>query len=98
MSANPCAAVNSMGYRLRLSSQRRPHAAVRNPGKLNAGMGVEHREAVDLVYAGVEVASEVRQHGALQIFIFEIERSPLSRTASVHEVMTQGVGIIEESA
>ena len=44
------------------------------------------------------MASKIGQHAALEVFIFQIERSPLSRDAPVHQTVTQGVGIIEERA
>jgi len=45
--------------KIELNAKSRPHAAVSNARKLNAGICVEHRGTVDLVNAGVEVASEV---------------------------------------
>ena len=84
--------------KIKLNSQRRPHAAICNARKLDSWIRIKHRCAIDLVSAGVEMASKIGQHAALEVFIFQIERSPLSRDAPVHQTVTQGVGIIEERA
>ena len=61
------------------NSERCPHAAIGNTGKLYRGIGIKHRSAIDLVDTGVEMASKIRQNGAFQIFVFQIEGSPFSR-------------------
>jgi len=44
------------------------------------------------------MSPEVGQNVALEIFILEIESPPFPRGASVHEIVAQGVGIVERSA
>jgi len=65
-----------------------PHAAVSDAGKFDAGVGIKHRSASQLVDTCIKMTPEIGKNAAFQIFIFQIERSPLSRYASVHQIVT----------
>src|SRR5204862_8150476 len=43
--------------KVEFNSQSRPHAAVSNAGKLNGGIRIKHRSAVDFVETGIEMAA-----------------------------------------
>ena len=44
------------------------------------------------------MASEVGKNGALQILVFEIQGSPLSRCPTVRKIVAQGIGVVREAA
>ena len=54
--------------------------------------------AREFVRAGVKVATDVREYGTLQIFIFQINSAPVVINAPAGKVFTQGIGIIETVA
>ena len=59
--------------KVELNSERGPRTSVANPRFLDRGVGVEHRLPTDLVHTGVNVSADVRQNGAFQILVFEID-------------------------
>src|SRR2546423_2295610 len=73
----------------------RPGSAISDVRLLNRRISVEHRQAVDLVYAGVKVTTEIRQNRALQIFIFEKNSAPLMVGAAGGEIGSQRVGVVK---
>ncbi len=65
-----------MGNRkVEFDTESGPSAAIADPRLLDGRIGVEHRLPVDLVYAGVNVAADVRENRAPQILVFQIERA-----------------------
>src|SRR2546423_3199760 len=73
----------------------RPGSAISDVRLLNRRISVEHRQAVDLVYAGVKVTTKIRQNRALQIFIFEKNSAPLMVGAAGGQIGPQSVGIVK---
>src|SRR5439155_1604556 len=69
--------------------QRRPHAAVGKAGKLYGGVGIKHRNAIDFVDTGIEMASEIGQNGAFKIFVFQIKSSPFPRYTAIDQIVAE---------
>ena len=66
-----------MGNReIEFDAEGRPRAAVRYVGFLDGRIFIKHRLAADFVDASVDVASQIGQHGALQVFIFQKDGAP----------------------
>ena len=70
--------------KIELDAERRPGPAVANLSFFDGRIGIEHRLAIDLVDAGVKMPANVRQYGALQIFVFQVDGAPgVIRAAAV---------------
>src|SRR5262249_15932375 len=84
--------------KVELDAKRSPSPSVANPRLLDGWVSVEHRLAVDFVGAGIDVASDIRQYGAFQIFVFEKDRPQLVNYSPVGDFVSQRVGIVESPA
>jgi len=80
---------------IKLDSERSPSAAIRDVGLFDGRVLVKHGLAADLVGAAVEVASNVRQHGALQIFIFKEQSAPGMIDPAVRQIIAERIRIVE---
>jgi len=56
---------------------------------------VEHRLAAELVDASVEMPADIRQYGALQVFVLQVDGPPVVRRATIGQVLAQRVRIVE---
>ncbi len=72
-----------------------PCSAIADLRLLDGRIGIEHRLAVDLVDAGVKMAPDVRQNGALQVLVFEIDRAQGVVIAAIRQVVADRVRVIE---
>src|SRR5205085_3786722 len=76
-------------------AERRPSPAVPDLRLLDGRVRVEHGLAADLIDAGVDVAADVRQDRALEVFVFEEKRAPGDFLALVGQTVPDGIGVIE---
>ena len=77
-----------------LLAEGRPRAAIGDGLLLERRIGIEHGRVVDLVDAGVDVAAELGQDGALQVLVLQNQRAPgVDRLRGAHG-LAHGVGIV----
>src|SRR5580765_1967400 len=81
--------------KVELNSERGPRTSVANPRFLDRGVGVEHRLPTDLVHTGVNVSVDVRQNGAFQILVFEIDCPQLMLMTLFRSLVSQSIRIVE---
>ena len=80
---------------IELNAERRPSSAVGDRCLFNGGISVKHRLAGDFVNAGIEVAANVGQYGALQVFILKKDRAPVLINSPAGQIVAQGVRVVE---
>ncbi len=85
-----------MGNRkVELDAESRPSPTIAHNRLLDGGVGVEHRLPRDFVNTGVKVPANVRQHGAFQVFIFQINGTPVVIHAAARQIFPQDIRIVE---
>ena len=84
--------------KIEFDSECRPGSAIRNRRLFDRWIRIEHRLAGNFVDAGVKMSADVRQHRALQIFVFEIHRPPVVIHPVAGEIVTQRIRIVEAVA
>ena len=80
--------------KVELLAEGRPCATIGDDSFLEGGIRVEHWLAVDLVHTGVDMAAELGEDGALEVFVFEIECVPRMDRFRGAYVLPHGVGVI----
>src|SRR5450432_141786 len=81
--------------KVELDAERRPGSAIAYRRLLDGTVGVEHRLAGNFVDARVQVPANVGQHGAFQVFIFQIDGAPIVIHAAAGQIFTQHIRIVE---
>jgi len=85
-----------VGYRkIKLDAKCSPSPSVSNPSLLDGGVRVEHGLAAYFVHAGVKMATDIREHGTLQVFVLEINGSPLVFGPAVGYFISECIGIVK---
>jgi len=80
---------------IELNAEGRPGTTIADERLLDGRVGIEHRLAVDLVDAGVDVAAEIGQHGAFEEFVFEINGAPVMHRLGIPHAFAGCVGVAE---
>ena len=81
--------------KVKLHAECGPGAAIANLRLLDGWIGIEHGLAADLVDAGIDMAADIRQHRAFQIFVLEKNGAPVVRRLHTGQVRPERVGIVE---
>ena len=81
--------------KIELDPERRPGPPVSNRRLLDRRIGIKHRLARNLVDARIKMSANIRQHRALQIFIFEVNHPPRMIHTPVGQIGPQRIRIAE---